>query len=148
MVSMHFGTEYTLEQTMEQEQIAAYLASLNVDIVIGHHPHVIEPITYMGNTLVIYSLGNFISGQLTTDQLTGVMVGIDIIKENNDSKIRLENLNAELIYTQTHNLTTQKFEYHVIPYNALSEEILADKDIHKEKYASVLTSLGTQINIK
>ena len=60
LVSMHWGTEYSKEITKEQEDIAKYLSSLGVNIIIGHHPHVIEPIDYINDTLVIYSLGNFI----------------------------------------------------------------------------------------
>ena len=150
LVSMHFGTEYTLTQTVEQENIASYLASLDVDIVIGHHPHVIEPITYIDDTLVIYSLGNFISAQLTTDQLTGLMVGVDVVKEKPGSKIILENLRANLTYTQTRNPETKRFEFRVIPYNSdvLTNEILENKEIHKEKYINVIKSLGVDINIE
>ena len=148
MVSMHFGNEYSLTQSKEQEQIASYLASLNVDIVIGHHPHVIQPVTYIGNTLVMYSLGNFISGQLTTDQLSGVMIGVDVIKNSNTDSISFKNLRADLIYTQTRNLVTKKYEYRLIPYNDLTEKILPNKDQHKEKYANILNSLGANINIR
>ena len=50
----------------EQEEIAKYLSSLGVQLIIGTHPHVVEPIQYIndGKTLVIYSLGNFISDQV------------------------------------------------------------------------------------
>lgn len=147
MVSMHFGTEYTLKQTPEQEQIATFLANNGVDIVIGHHPHVIEPITYINNTLVIYSLGNFISGQRTIDQLTGLMVGVDVTKKN-DEAIKLENLTAEFTYTKTQNPQTKAYEYEVIPYNELDESILPNKEEHKLKYANVVNSLGANAQIR
>jgi poly-gamma-glutamate synthesis protein (capsule biosynthesis protein) len=63
MVSMHWGTEYTHVPTQEERDIAKYLASLGVNVIIGHHPHVIQPIEFIDDTLVIYSLGNFLSGQ-------------------------------------------------------------------------------------
>ena len=147
MVSMHFGTEYTLKQTPEQEQIANFLANNGVDIVIGHHPHVIEPITYINNTLVIYSLGNFISGQRTIDQLTGLMVGVDVTKKN-DEAIKLDNLTAEFTYTKTQNPQTKAYEYEVIPYNELDESILPNKEEHKLKYANVVNSLGANAQIR
>ena len=140
MVSMHFGTEYTFKQTLEQEQIANFLASLGVDIIIGHHPHVVEPITFINNTLVIYSLGNFISGQDTINRLTGVMVGIDVKKENN--KISLDNLRAILTYTKKNN------GYEVIPYHDLTDDILPNKIKYEEEYQNVLTSLGTNISFE
>ena len=67
IVSMHWGTEYRSEPTDEQKREAEYLSNLGVDIIIGTHPHVIEPITYINDTLVIYSLGNFISAQSTNN---------------------------------------------------------------------------------
>ena len=65
MVAMHWGVEYTHTPTAYQEDMADYLASLGVDIIIGSHPHVIQPVTWIDDTLVIYSLGNFISAQET-----------------------------------------------------------------------------------
>lgn len=148
LVSMHWGQEYTLKQVAEQETIANYLASLNVDIVIGAHPHVIEPITYIDDTLVIYSLGNFISGQTTIDQLTGLVASVDIVKYPNESKIKLENVSAEFVYTKLKNLQTGRFEFEVIPYNNLSEDILSNYKEHKEKYTNVVNSLGANVIIK
>ena len=63
IVAMHWGVEYTHTPTVYQKDMAKFLADNNVDIVIGTHPHVVEPIEYIDDTLVIYSLGNFISAQ-------------------------------------------------------------------------------------
>ena len=73
MVAMHWGTEYNTGVTNGQKKIAKYLASLDVDLVIGTHPHVIEPAEYIDDTFVIYSLGNFISGQIGIERLVGLM---------------------------------------------------------------------------
>lgn len=53
MVSMHFGDEYSFTPSNEQREIANYLASLGVDSIIGHHPHVVQPNEFIGDTLVI-----------------------------------------------------------------------------------------------
>ena len=47
LVSMHFGTEYSFGVSERQRAIATYLADLGVDIVIGTHPHVVEPIEFI-----------------------------------------------------------------------------------------------------
>jgi poly-gamma-glutamate synthesis protein (capsule biosynthesis protein) len=73
MVAMHWGEEYYTGVRNEQKEIAEYLASEGVDIVIGAHPHVIEPAQYIGDTFVIYSLGNFISGQDGTMKKVGLL---------------------------------------------------------------------------
>ena len=93
MVSMHWGVEYTHTPTEEQKRQASYLASLGVDVIIGHHPHVIQPIQYIDNTLVIYSLGNFISAQDGNQKRVGMIAGFDINKtvENGKTTIKIEN---------------------------------------------------------
>lgn len=68
MVSMHWGAEYERLPNDEQKELASFLADEGVDVVIGHHPHVLQPMEWVegeeGNeTLVYYSLGNFYSGQ-------------------------------------------------------------------------------------
>ncbi len=67
IVSMHWGVEYQNQPSDMQKQVAAYLHKKGVEAVIGSHPHVIQPAELLESedqqTLVYYSLGNFISGQ-------------------------------------------------------------------------------------
>ena len=82
MVAMHWGTEYSHGVSAEQTKIANYLSSIGVDLIIGAHPHVVEPVEYINNgkTFVIYSLGNVISAQIGNERLTGLMMEITIHK--------------------------------------------------------------------
>ena len=77
---MHWGTEYSLGVSAAQAQEADYLSSIGVDLIIGAHPHVVEPMEYIndGKTFVIYSLGNFISDQEGNERLTGLMMSLNI----------------------------------------------------------------------
>jgi poly-gamma-glutamate capsule biosynthesis protein CapA/YwtB (metallophosphatase superfamily) len=68
VVALHFGQEYHRAPSEQQRNTVMYLNSLGVDVVIGSHPHVLQPIEWIEGedrhkTLVIYSLGNFISNQ-------------------------------------------------------------------------------------
>ena len=104
MVAMHWGVEYTHEPTAYEKDMAKYLASLGVDIIIGTHPHVIQPVTWIDNTLVIYSLGNFISAQYQNDnynKMVGLMTSLEIEKKvlGKKSEIKITNVNNELVYT-------------------------------------------------
>ena len=92
IVAMHFGVEYTHVPTNYQIDMAEFLSSLGVDIIIGTHPHVIMPITYINDTLVIYSLGNFLSAQDTNNDynttvglLSSIKITKNIDKDNNSS---------------------------------------------------------------
>lgn len=67
MVSVHWGNEYQHQPTKRQRDIAQALAAAGCDVILGHHPHVLQPVELLEaggrKVLVAYSLGNFISNQ-------------------------------------------------------------------------------------
>ena len=144
MVAMHWGTEYMTYPTNEQKEISEYLASLGVDLIIGTHPHVIEPIEYNDDTLVIYSLGNFISSQIGVERLTGLMLSLNIKKEEYHGKttISFEDIEGTLIYTDRNN------GYIVYPYDMLTDNILNNYETYYEKYKKVVTAYSDQVTVK
>jgi len=101
IVSMHWGTEYTHTPTETQEHLAQLLADLDVDLVIGHHPHVIQPVQWIDDTLVYYSLGNLISAQDGTPRLIGMMGAVEIEKKitKDGKEVKLQDAKGDLIYT-------------------------------------------------
>ena len=151
MVSMHWGTEYKNEPTETQKKQAEYLSSLGVDIIIGTHPHVIEPITYINDTLVIYSLGNFISAQSTNNDyntMVELMTSVDIIKEekNGQSTIKLDNLNNELLYNY-YKKGSRWTDFKVIPFSQMNETYNQDYKRLYEKYSSIVKMYDPNIKI-
>lgn len=138
MVSMHFGDEYSFSPSSNQREIASYLASLGVDIIIGHHPHVVQPIEFIDDTLVIYSLGNFLSGQRGIEKLTGLMVSVDVVKNLATNTISLENVKAELTYTYTNEQKGYRGNYKVYPYTKLTEELLPNYKMYYNKYMEIV----------
>lgn len=141
IVAMHWGTEYSLDVSSSQEYIANYLAGLGVDLIIGSHPHVVEPVEYINNgkTFVIYSLGNFLSAQYGIDRLTGLMVEVTIKKVvdvDGTITVSIESPKAELTYTQTNDYT----KYRVYPYSKLNSTILPDYMNYYEYYKSIVSS--------
>ena len=83
VVSMHWGEEYQSGYNKDQETLAAFLAEHRVDLVIGHHPHVIQPVEYIlrpdgAFMLCFYSLGNLISAQSQSPTLLGALAYIRI----------------------------------------------------------------------
>ncbi len=141
IVAMHWGTEYSLDVSSSQEYIANYLAGLGVDLIIGSHPHVVEPVEYINNgkTFVIYSLGNFLSAQYGIDRLTGLMVEVTIKKVvdvDGTITVSIESPKAELTYTQTNDYT----KYRVYPYSKLNSTILPDYMNYYEYYKGIVSS--------
>lgn len=95
MVSMHWGNEGSHQPNSKQKDIADFLAKKNVDVVIGMHPHVIQPVEWKKGTnghktLVAYSLGNFLNGQETgtASNDLGGSIEFDIDKKENQNKIK------------------------------------------------------------
>lgn len=87
VVFLHFGTEYTHVPTSSQKKDVEFLTENGADVIIGAHPHVVQPVTEHicenGNkSLVFYSLGNFVSNQGGKEKILGAMADVTISKEN------------------------------------------------------------------
>ena len=95
----------------------------------------VEPIEFIDNTLVIYSLGNFISGQRGIEKLTGLMVSVDVIKKNNS--IILDNVSSELTYTYSDNQKGYRGNFKVYPYSKLTESLLPNYKMYYNKYMDI-----------
>lgn len=81
IVSLHWGNEYQFLPSREQRELAQFLADRGVTLIIGHHPHVVQPLEWLegrdGNlTLVMFSLGNFISNQDRRDRMLEGMLSV------------------------------------------------------------------------
>lgn len=63
VVSFHWGEEYTDKPTIKQQELAHLAIDNGADLIIGHHPHWVQPIEVYKDRLIIYSLGNFIFDQ-------------------------------------------------------------------------------------
>lgn len=151
LVSMHWGTEYRTEPTEEQKREAKYLSDLGVDIIIGTHPHIIEPIEYIDDTLVIYSLGNFISAQSKDgdyNTLVELMSSVDIKKttKNGKSTITLENLNNELLYNY-YQTGGKWYNFKVVPFSQMNESYNSEYRRLYEKYSNVVKMYDQNIKV-
>lgn len=156
IVAMHWGVEYTHTPTAYEKDMAEYLSSLGVNLIIGTHPHVIQPVAWINDTLVIYSLGNFISAQYqnkdsctnykcTTELMTNLTIEKDI--KNKETTIKITNVENELIYNYYNQSTWRDF--HVIPFS--NEQIKTYLPSYKtvyEKYKQVVQSMDSNMYVK
>lgn len=145
MVSMHWGDEYSHTPSAEQRKIANYLSSLGVDIIIGHHPHVVQPIEFIDDTVVIYSLGNFLSAQRGIEKLTGLMVSLDIEKDGETGDVSINNINTELTYTYSNYNKGYRGNFKIYPYTKLTESILPNYESYYNKYMGIVINGDTRI---
>ena len=89
IVCIHWGDEYRLLPNSNQKELADWLEELGVDMVIGAHPHVIQPMELRPNRFhpdrnffLVYSLGNFISNMRTPDTRGGAMASVRRLRRN------------------------------------------------------------------
>lgn len=152
MVAMHWGEEYTHTPNERQKEIAKYLSDLGVDIIIGAHPHVIQPIDFIGKTMVIYSLGNFIASQKgDIAKHTGLMASVKVHKKtvNGKSSIELLEPTAELEYVYSVPVSSsQRKNYKLYPYSELNENLLKDYKKYYNKFIDIVTKYNKNILYK
>lgn len=146
IVAMHWGLEYDNNFSSEQERLANLLASEKVDIVIGAHPHVIQPVVHIGDTIVYYSLGNFISAQDTTNKRIGMIGGITINKKVIDGEvvIDIDNPRADLFYTY-YDDNIRNFKLYM--FNQLDDSLLNNYEKIYEEYKKIITRHDDSIKI-
>lgn len=104
VVAMHWGVEYVLLQNRSQEELARFLVDQGVDLVIGGHPHVIQPMKVVRNekegkdALVVYSLGNFISNMKTADTTGGALVRVRLERDA-EGRARFKSANYDTFFS-------------------------------------------------
>jgi len=155
-VSMHWGIEYKLKQNSEQEKLADFLFENGADIILGSHPHVLEPMEKRTITLedgttkdgfVIYSLGNFVSGQVYANTKSTVILDIQITKDS-DGKISIDSINYTpvFLYDKGSSASSRtKYTLYDIEKSIADYESGSDLSISKNLYDTLKTELA---NIK
>lgn len=122
---IHWGDEYKLKPNNYQKTIAKRVADLGVDVIIGGHPHVIEPIEIINSevtgkqTVCVYSMGNTVSNQRiqfmsmkTGHTEDGLIFETTFIK-NPDDSIVLDHIGVVPIWVNMHTDTSK--HYHILP---------------------------------
>lgn len=81
VVSLHFGTEYVAQPSAHQRDVVAGLVGSDVDLVIGHHAHVVQPVAVVDGLPVVYGLGNLLSNMGQPERRDGVLLRIELDHE-------------------------------------------------------------------
>ena len=106
-VNMHWGYEYHTKQSTEQERLANLLFENGADVILGSHPHVLQPMEKKTITLedgstkdcfVIYSLGNFMSGQTKTNTRNSIILNMNFTKSGETEKTTIDSVSYVPIY--------------------------------------------------
>lgn len=141
-VALHFGEEYAREPNEEQQEYVRLALEAGADIIFGDHPHVIQKIEtrqvkdQFGRDLpraVIFSLGNFISNQVGLHREAGLMLLVDVVKENGIT--RVEQVSFVPTWVHAYTVDGQKRYRTVAVEKAMRDyEAKADPLITAEQY--------------
>lgn len=138
IVSAHWGDENTQEVNEMQRTYAQLFADLGVDVVIGTHPHILQPIEWVtganqNQTLVVYSLGNFIAHSLTDYNTLGGMVTFDFIVADDD-KVTVENVRFEPTVShyvaEPGNVENSRRDFKIYKLEDYSEELASEHGLN------------------
>lgn len=159
---MHWGTEYRTTANSEQKELADFLFKNGVDVIIGNHPHVLEPMEKRTVSLddgtikdcfVVYALGNFTADQREEITRDSAILNLTITK-NSDGKISIDKVNYVPIYMyKNKNISTKKFkildiektisEYESGQDTSIGSSVYNNLKIQLQKIRSIL---GNEIN--
>ncbi|WP_058304022.1 CapA family protein [Gorillibacterium timonense] len=152
VVSMHWGIEYARIPNEEQRQWAQLAADEGAAVVIGHHPHVLQPVEWVqgkdGNrTLVFYSLGNFLAAQEKLDpyRQIGGIARMDLVFKHSASgtEVSVENPGILPTYIQFRNWKG----YRIVPLHTASLEILPERSKYEKDTLQLLTKYMPELSV-
>ena len=132
-VAMHWGEEYQTTPSEGQQEFARLLADLDVDLILGSHPHVMQPAQWLtqpdgGDTLCIYSLGNFTCDQRDQDRLIGALLTCQLTFAPDGTFLGYESADLDGIITHC---TWGSKNFALYMLEDYTEELAAQHGLHK-----------------
>ena len=140
VVSMHWGVEYQTTENAEQDRLAKLLIENDVDIILGSHPHVLQPMkmvkveTEEGEEkegLVIFSQGNFFSNQRDINTRNTAIFNIEVKKDGQTNEVTVESATYIPIYVSI-KAPGAKDRYELLDLNEIIRSYEAGEDIWSE----------------
>ncbi len=147
IVFPHWGTENSHDINEQQRKYVKLFSQLGVDIVIGTHPHVLQPVEWVTNEktgkkmLVYYSIGNFVSHQVNLNQMCGGMAEITVERKGGEITITNAKLAPVIDYYSRSNGKYRFSVYKLSDYN----NDLADKQVQDGATVEYFTKLSKRI---
>lgn len=150
IVAMHWGDEYNTEPNEEEITLAQQLADAGADIIIGNHPHCIQPVEWLNHhkTICFYALGNCVSGQYDLSRIE-MMAGLTIYKttESDGSvDVRVEDVHCDLMYNYFDDVYFNNFD--VVPFYQMSDDTyVTNHEQVYEEYKQIITERDSSITV-
>ncbi len=149
VVTVHWGVEYVLLENASQRSLADFLVDQGADLIIGSHPHVIQPMKVVRNekedkdVLVVYSLGNFISNMKTGDTRGGALVNVRVERDET-GKARFKNASYDTFFSAKPNGKGTNFKVYPSCY---SDSIPASQQAHWQLFNRSAEKIFSTYNV-
>ncbi len=148
ITAIHWGDEYHLEVNEFQRTFAQQLADAGADIIIGNHPHCIEPIEWFNDhTICFYALGNVVASQYDVSEIE-MMAGLTIEKTtypDGTKNIEIKDAKADLMYL--YRVKGANVNYDVIPFSQMDDAHLPGYQAVYDQYRPVITAMTDRIQV-
>ena len=151
-VIIHWGTEYRLTPTDEQEELANFMFENGADIILGWHSHCLEPMEKRTITLedgttkdgfIVYSLGNFMSGQNKSYTRQSVILQLQITKNGETGAITIDKIEYVPIYMYNYSSPKGAHNYKILDIESeIAKYESGDTSIGSSLYSTLKTELG------
>ena len=146
VVSMHWGVEYQTTENAEQDRLAEFLIKNDVDIILGSHPHVLQPMKMLKvqtdegeekEGLVIFSQGNFFSNQTKENTQNTAIFNIEVKKDGETGEVTVEKVTYAPIYVNIKEAGA-KDRYELLDLN----EIIRSYETGEETWSETMYQLA------
>ncbi len=148
IMAIHWGTEYADYPNDEQISLAQQLSDAGCDIIIGNHPHMIQPVQWINGhkTICFYAMGNLLSAQFD-DSLVGMMGAVKINKKTTGGKteITLSDVKADLHWT--YGEVNNWHDIRVIPFAELDESLCPGYQELYARMSKIITAMDDSIQV-
>ncbi len=139
LVHFHFGDEYIREPVKSQREAVEKVIEFGADIIIGGHPHVLQPVNFyhsingkLDTGFVAYSMGNFISNQRDRYKDAGIIITFNITKNFTTDTIFINEVNYIPTWVFKGNTSNGK-EYVILPSTFQSDSTIVLSETEKKK---------------
>lgn len=131
IVVMHWGLEYKLTESSEQRNLSEQIFGWGADLIVGSHPHVVQPIKQdsilqkdgsFKKVVVAYSLGNFISNQTKPNTDGGIMFEAELVKNLTTGKVSLGKNRYIPVWRYIHKDISGQSTHQVVPISAFEND--------------------------
>lgn len=148
IVAIHWGIEYQNTPSEEQITLAQQMADAGADIIIGNHPHTIQPVQWLNNgkTICFYAMGNLVAAQYEESrvEMMGALRIDKVTYPDGSVEVSINDVKTDLLYCYC---DSNWRNFDVIPFTQMDETHLSNYQNVYDQYKAIITQMDDSIII-